>query len=137
MKILGLDGKEHKWTLESAKREDNTRSKLHLRARDVIKSIFTYDKIYEEVTLPGSRKSTRLSLLYADFYLPLRKLIVEVNGSQHDNYTHFFHKDKLTFFKAKARDIDKKNWCELNSITIVYLNHDETDEQWGEKINAR
>lgn len=137
MKVLGLDEKEYKWSLDSAKREDSNRSGLHLRARELIKSIYKFDSIYEDITLPGSRRNNRSSLLYADFFLPLRKLIVEVNGSQHDNYCHFFHKNKLAFYKAKARDNDKKAWCELNGISIVYFNHDETDEQWREKLNER
>ncbi len=137
MKIIGLDDKEYKWTLESAKRSDEAKSNLHLRARTLLKSIFPYDKIHEEVTLPGSKRTNRSSLLYADFFLPLRKLIVEVNGSQHDTYSHFFFKNKLAFYKAKARDSDKKLWCEKNEIGIVYLNHDEDDQEWERKINAR
>lgn len=140
MKIIGLDGKEHKITFcgkTSANKNDESRSKLHLKARELIEKTFPFDNIHEEVTLPGSKKGASGSLLYADFFLPSRKLIVEVNGRQHDEYIKFFHKNKLEFYKAQARDRNKKEWCELNNITIVYLNHNESEEEWAAKINER
>ena len=40
----------------------------------------------------------------------------------------------MEFFKAQARDRDKKHWCELNEISLIELFHDESIEQWREKI---
>jgi hypothetical protein len=140
MKLLGLDGKEHKLTFHtktSAGKNDQNRSKLHLKAREILTNIFPFDIIHEEVTLPGTKTSTGGSLLYADFFIPSRNLIVEVNGEQHDKHIRFFHKNKLDFYKAQARDRKKKEWCELNDITIVYLNHNESEEEWMAKINER
>jgi len=140
MRILGLDGKEHKLAFHgntSADKNDNNRSKLHLKAREILTKIFPFDIIHEEVTLPGTKAKNSKSLLYADFFIPSRNLIVEVNGEQHDIYIKFFHKNKLDFYKAKARDRNKKEWCELNGITIVYLNHNESEEEWTAKINER
>lgn len=135
MKIKGLDNREHSWILESSQREDENRSKLHLRARELIKTMFPYDKFYEDVTLPGSSNGSNKSVLYADFFLPLRKLMIEVNGRQHTEYVRFFHGDKNNYKKSLARDKNKIAWCELNNIRIVYLNHDEDDETWRKKIN--
>lgn len=133
MKVVGLDGKTYTWSLESAKRTDDNKSNLHVRARDIIREFFPYDRIYEDVTLPGTGKSP----LYADFYIPNKSLIIEVNGIQHFQYTSFFHKSKLDFFKAQARDRKKEEWCELNDITIVQLNYDETDNDWRAALNGR
>jgi hypothetical protein len=140
MKVTGLDGKEYKITFcgkVSAEKNDENRSKLHLKARKLIQDTFPFDVIHEEVTLPGTKKGPLGSVLYADFFIPSRKLIIEVNGKQHDEYTKFFHKNKLEFYKAKSRDRNKKDWCDLNAITIVYLNHNETEEEWVTKINER
>ncbi len=135
MKIKGLDGREHSWILESSEKTDDNRSKLHLRARELIKSMFPYDKFYEDVTLPGSSPARNKSVLYADFFLPLRKLMIEVNGRQHEEYVRFFHGDKANFKKSIARDKNKLEWCEINNIRLVYLNHNENDDEWRNKIN--
>ena len=76
------------------------------------KSLSTeFNRILEEVTLPGTKTSSRRTLLYADLYIPNRDLIVEVHGEQHFKFNSFFHKDKMAFFKAQARDKDKRAWC--------------------------
>jgi hypothetical protein len=40
----------------------------------------------------------------------------------------------LGFVKAKKRDADKKEWCELNSIQYIDLPFDETEDQWKKRI---
>lgn len=136
MKIIGLDDKEYSWNLSSASKSDASRSKLHIRARDLLKDIFPYDVIHEEVTLPGSKSKIRKTLLYADFFLPARKLIIEVNGQQHSEHVKFFHDTKHDFYKAKLRDRDKQNWCELNNIALIQLEYNEIDN-WKEQIECR
>lgn len=136
MKILGLDNREYVWNFSSAKKSDTNRSNLHIRARDLLKDVFPYDIIHEEVTLPGSKSKIRKTLLYADFFLPARKLIIEVNGQQHSEHVKFFHDTKHDFHKAKLRDRDKKNWCELNNIAIICLEYNDIDN-WKEQIECR
>ena len=134
MKIVGLDGKEHIWTLSSSVLEDISRSGLHLRARSVICEVFPFDRIYEDVSLPGTAIKGRNSVLFGDFYIPMRSLMIEVDGAQHEQYTSFFHKNKLEFARAKGRDVVKAQWCELNRITLVRFKHDETDVEWKNKL---
>jgi len=134
VKVIGIDGKEHSWSLKQAAREDGSRSGLHLKARELLKLIFPFDLIYEEVSLPGSATKGKNSILFGDFYIPLRSIMIEVNGSQHSNYTQFFHGNKLEFARAKMRDRIKKQWCELNGITLVEFEHNETIEQWRGKL---
>ena len=61
-------------------------------------------------------------------------MVVEVHGEQHFKFNKFHYKDKLSFFRAQARDRDKLEWCEINDITVVTLNYNETQEQWIEKF---
>ncbi len=136
MIILGLDGKEHKWN-PSRKQSavgDKNRSKLHIKARALLKDLFPFDRVLEELTLPGTKTSSRRTLLYADFYIPNRSLIVEVHGEQHFKFNSFFYKDKMAFFKAKARDSDKRDWCDINGITLIEFNHSEDIDDWRRKI---
>lgn len=50
------------------------------------------------------------------------------------NSIAFFFKSKLDFYKAKARDSDKKEWCELNQIELIELNYNEDIDEWRTKI---
>lgn len=133
MKVKGLDNKEYKWSYSSA---NTKKSNLHDLAKQILKEIFPYDVIYEDITLPGSKTNIRKTLLYADFFVPHRNLIVEVNGEQHSKHIGFFHQSKYDYLKAKARDRDKINWCELNGITLVVLEFNEKDE-WKKQLMER
>jgi hypothetical protein len=130
MKVTGLDGKEYNWNPKSG---GGKRSKLHQKAKKALDICFPYDTIYEEVSLPGSKGLTR-GLLRADLYVPNRNLIVEVHGEQHFKFNKFHYKDKLSFFRAQARDRAKEEWCEINDITFVAFNYNETEEEWMFKI---
>lgn len=128
MKIKGLDDKEYSWSLSSKPR--GNASKHHLRARAVLKKIYPCDTISEELSLPGSRTKNN-GTLFADFYLNSRKMMVEVQGEQHESFSMHMHKgDKRNFFKGKLRDNTKYNWCLLNGITLICLPYNESDEQW-------
>ena len=137
MKVTGINGREYSWNLTSYNVDSNDkrkRSKFHVRARKLLKTIFHSYRILEEVKLPGSTESHRKGVLYLDFYIPQIMLAIEVHGQQHYKYTPFFHKNKADFAIAKAKDEDKITWCELNKIDIIVLKHSDTDEQWREQI---
>ena len=65
-----------------------------------------------------------------DFYLPLKKICVEVHGEQHYKFIPFYHRDMVSFVKAKKRDLEKKEWCEQNEIRYIVFPFDGTDEEW-------
>ena len=132
MKVIGLDGKEYKWKPKSG---GGKRSKLHQKAKGVLDTWYPYDRILEEVSLPGTKTSVRKSILRADLYIPNRNLIVEVHGGQHFKFNKFHYKDKLSFFRAQARDKDKLEWCRINEIIIVTFNYDESEDEWRAKIS--
>lgn len=131
MKVIGLDGKDYNWKPKSG---GGARSKLHKKAKQALDIYYPYDTIYEEVSLPGTKTTARRSTLRADLYIPNRNLIVEVHGEQHFKFNKFHYKDKLSFFRAQARDRDKAEWCDLNEIRFVTFNYNETEEEWIHKI---
>ena len=130
MKIIGLDGKTYTWNLTNHvpyKDDERPLSQHHVRARSLLTSEFPYDRILEEVPLPGCG-------LYADFYIPKRKLMIEVHGSQHYKFNSFFFKSKADFYRSKARDRKKSSWADINSITYIELPHTENDDEWRKRI---
>ena len=140
MIVRGFDGRDYKWSVHRHKPRQNEtrpRSKYHLRARAVLRELFPRDTILEEVSLPGSKTQSRHSTLFADFYIPNRNHIVEVHGRQHYEHVPFYHKTKMAFYKAKARDRDKVDWCSINDIKIITLKYSDGDDDWKRAILER
>ena len=134
MKIKGLDGKEYNWNPSASQAEGGKKSSLHLKAKELLDNLFPYDRILEEVSLVGSKTNRRKSILRADFFIPNRNLVVEVHGEQHYKFNNFFFKDKMSFYKAKARDSEKREWCELNDIQLIEFNYNEGIDEWRRKV---
>ena len=139
MKAKGFDGREREWNLskKTTKKKLRRCSNLHRRARLVLRKLFPSSTILEEVHLPGSNTVTRSSTLFADFYLPRQRLLIEVHGEQHYKFNEFFHRTKSGFLKSKSRDRDKIRWCELNEIDVVVLKYTGSDDEWREQILKR
>ena len=134
MKVTGFDGREHALTFKRFRGNSSrdNKSSHHIRARELLSELFPYQRIYEEVTLPGS-KTISTGLLYADFLIPNKYIIVEVHGKQHYEYCSHFHKTKADFMKSRKRDKKKIEWCELNDFTIIVLPYNKED-QWKNLI---
>ncbi len=131
MKIIGLDGRTYTWKLQGyvpLLNDDRPRSALHKAAKELLYNIYPLDRILEEVHLPGSGE------LYVDFFIPTRKLMVEVNGEQHYRFIQYFHQDLIGFLDSKKRDKKKRDWAEINTLQIVELPYNETIAQWRERI---
>lgn len=130
--VYGLDGKQYKFNLNGYSKKSTKKSAPHLKVRALLQSLYPPHAILEEVLLPGTGK------LRADFYLPSYSLMVEINGAQHSEYTPHFHGTadqlgRLKFGRAVANDKRKSDWCELNQIELIVLEHDD-EENWREKF---
>lgn len=134
MKIIGLDDKEYTWIPSNNLVNTEKRSGPHSRAKVLLKELYPNDRILEELILPGTKTSNRKSTLKADFFIPMRSLIIEVHGIQHSEFNNFFFKNKMEFYKAQARDRDKKRWCEINELELVELFDSESIEDWRNKL---
>ena len=134
MNIVGLDGKSYNWNPSASQSESKKRSSLHTKAKILLTEVFVHDRILEEVSLPGSKNMYRKSVLRADFFIPNRSIVVEVHGEQHHKFNKFFFSSKLAFYKAQARDRDKKEWCDTNSIKLIEFNYNEDIDEWRRKI---
>jgi len=83
--------------------------------------------ILEEFPLPNER-------LYLDFFMPHHKLALEYQGKQHDEFVKLFHGDNKGFEHARARDVRKRDWCELNEIVLVEVRDSLTAEELQQLI---
>ncbi len=136
LEIRGLDDKIYLWSPLTAASRTPVRSKLHKKAYDLLEKFYPYDTILEEVTLPGSKDQFGKKSLRADMFLPARRILIEVHGEQHYKFNKFFFKNKLHFYRAKARDLDKREWCHLNDIEFIVLNYNEDLDEWERKIRT-
>jgi hypothetical protein len=128
MKVIGLDDKEYNWPPATKSGYARGRkSELHERAYGLLKSLYPTLPIVEEVNIPGSS-------LRFDMVIPKLYLIIEVQGSQHDDYCEHFHTNKWNFMRAQANDNTKRNWCKQNNLTLIELHDGETLDEWRSKI---
>lgn len=130
MRVKTLKGKEVSWSLTGyMPRADAEGSALHMEVRKLLKSKFPGNPILEEVKLPDED-------LWLDFFLPRFKLAVEVQGRQHYEYVPHFHGEthKFGFIKSQKRDQLKRQWCELNNITLIELPYSETIDEWSRRF---
>lgn len=128
MLVHDLDGNSSNWLLtgNSAHARMLNKSKLHLRARQLLNKIYPTLQVLEEIPIHVRRSD----VLYLDFYIPMIKKCIEVHGEQHYKFIGHYHGNRLNFLKAKKRDGEKKDWCELNNIEHIELRFDQTDEEW-------
>ena len=71
----------------------------------------------EQVVIGGS--DNEFGSLIVDFFVPDSRIAFEFHGIQHDEFNKFFHGDKSNLEKQKKRDSTKKEWCQLNNITLI------------------
>lgn len=116
MKFLTLKGREVKIQIQPSqyplRSRETSRSAGQYHLGRQLATLYENIVILEEFGIPDSR----LSL---DFYVPTRKLALEFQGEQHDEYNTFFHNSKADFTRQKERDSDKRRWCELNEIRLI------------------
>ncbi len=130
MKVIDLDGNRSAWNLSGHKNNNRKVSSYHEKCRELLKQQFPTLQILEEVDFYPKKGSVQ----YFDFYIPLKHLAIEVHGEQHYKFSSLFHKSKLDLIKAKKKDSQKAEWCDVNGIDLIVLNYNEDIEQWKMKI---
>ncbi len=121
MKIRLLNGNAVDVNLWGNRRKTETgssRSKFQFRVGEWLSKHYPGSVILEEVYIP-------IEGFYLDFFIPSLKLVVEVQGVQHDEFVPFFHGDKRTFHQQQSRDKRKRELCELNNFTFLEIRSDD------------
>lgn len=135
MKTRDLNGNIQNWILTGdrlAVGGFKKKSKLHTQAKELIYSLFPTSVILEEVPV-----KPRNTVQYFDFYINNIKLVIEVNGEQHYKFNTLYHASAQDFLRQRKNDQDKRDWCELNGITLIELPYNEDLQQWEQRILTR
>lgn len=65
--------------------------------------------------IPGSR-------LRVDLVNLNKRILVEINGVQHDEFNEHFHRNsRLQFLGQITRDSAKKDWAEANNFKLIEI----------------
>ena len=65
-------------------------------------------------------------LLRFDLVNFTKKIIIESNGDQHENFSEFFHQgSRSKFLLQMGRDKEKRQWAELNGFAFVEIYPDD------------
>lgn len=89
------------------------RSKFQLEVKQWLKKYWKGHVCLEEFQLPGS-------LLKVDILNLNKKIIVEINGAQHNEYNKHFHRgNRVNFLGQLSRDQLKREWAAANGFVIV------------------
>ena len=95
--------------------EKSCRSKIQFEVKYFFKDYWANHICYEEFPVFGTR-------LKVDLINFTRKIAVEVQGDQHNQYNKFFHggsRDK--YLASIKRDMKKINWLEMNEFKVLEI----------------
>jgi len=133
MKITDLEGNIHRWKSTGATvrfNEQRPRSQLHKKARLLLREAYPTLQICEEVSVPLRRDKK----IFLDFYINTIKTVVEVHGPQHYKFNSLYHSCAQDFLNQKKRDVDLRDWCNLNNLNYIELPFNEDEEQWRQRL---
>lgn len=135
MKITDLEGNIHRWKSEGTTvrfNEQRPRSQLHKKARLLLRDIYPTLQICEEVLVPLRRDKK----IFLDFYINTIKTVVEVHGAQHYKFNSLYHSCAQDFLNQQKRDMDLRDWCNLNNLNYIELPFNEDEQQWHQRLKA-
>jgi hypothetical protein len=99
--------------------DKKSRSKLQFNVKQFFKQYWENHIVYEEFPVYGTK-------LKVDLINVTKKIAIEVNGPQHDNFNKFFHgNSRAKYLESIKRDIQKRDWLELNNFIIMEIYQDD------------
>ena len=124
MRLLNIYGKFRSRNVSRflIKWDAKSRSKLQFRVKKFLKPFWGNQIVYEEFPVYGSR-------MKVDFINATKRIAVEVNGPQHNNFNKFFHNNsRLNYLEHIKRDLEKIKWLESNNFKILELEEGDVDK---------
>lgn len=125
LRFLNVEKRRIKWNAPSL-------SKFQYGIKQYLKSYWQYHIVYEEMPMVGTR-------LRLDLYNATKRIGVEVNGDQHNEYNKFFHSNnRINYLHQIRRDFKKSEWCRINNITLIDIYPDDLPltKSFFEKLNV-
>lgn len=123
MTLLNIRGRERSKNVNRylVKWDGKSRSKLQFKVKQFFKFYWKNHIVYEEFPVYGS-------LMKVDFINATKRIAVEVDGDQHDEFNEFFHNNSRTvYLKSMRRDQKKLEWLELNKFKVIQIKEKEVD----------
>ncbi len=74
--------------------------------------------VLEEARIPST-------LLRLDLFNISDMIVVEIDGTQHDDFNEFMHGSLAGYRAMMKRDLDKLKWAELNGLTSIVIKQKE------------
>ena len=92
-----------------------SKSKLQFSVKEFLAPYWKNHIVYEEFPVYGTR-------MKVDFINATKKIAIEVNGPQHDEFNKFFHgNSRAKYLQSMKRDIQKANWLEKNGFILMQI----------------
>ena len=99
-----------------------SRSKIQFKVKQFLKSYWQNHVVYEEFPVYGTR-------MKVDILNATKKIAVEVNGRQHSSFNSFFHNNsRAKYLGSIKRDVEKAQWLEKNSFSLIEIEEHEIDK---------
>lgn len=123
MQLYNIRGRKVRKNISQYKIQwgEPSRSKLQFAFKQKIRQFWGTHVIYEEFPVYGSRQKV-------DFINFTVNIAIEVNGEQHDKFVKHFHKNKQGFIGSIKRDREKRQWLEMNGITLVEVYKEDLED---------
>ena len=98
------------------------RSKIQFNVKSFFKDYWSGHICYEEFPVFGSR-------LKVDLINFTRKIAVEVQGEQHNEFNKFFHNNSRDkYLESIQRDMKKIQWLEMNEFKVLEVTKEDLAE---------
>ena len=98
------------------------RSKIQFNVKSFFKDYWSGHICYEEFPVFGSR-------LKVDLINFTRKIAVEVQGEQHNEFNKFFHNNSRDkYLESIQRDMKKIQWLEMNEFKFLEVTKEDLPE---------
>ncbi len=95
--------------------EKSCRSKIQFEVKSFFKDHWENHICYEEFPVFGTR-------MKVDLINFTRKIAVEVQGDQHNQYNKFFHGGSSEKYQASIKiDMTKISWLEMNEFNVLEI----------------
>lgn len=98
--------------------DGKSKSLIQFQVKQFLKPYWSGQMVYEEFPVYGT-------LLKVDILNATRKIAIEVNGPQHNEF-HYFHNDHpINYLNSIKNDMSKIEWLEKNGFQVIEINFDE------------
>ena len=132
MRLIGINGKLINKNVSKYKINwhEPSASNLQYQVKQFLCPYWKHHIVYEE--FPVYQTRMRVDILNAT-----KRIAVEVNGTQHSQYSKFFHGNRANYLRSIKRDFKKLEWLELNKFKLIEIEADEVEQLTEEFIEKK